>query len=259
MINYATYCYVPAIPRLNPDAFLRNLRAYKSAYPVRLYSEAAQDGMELVQDFSSVKSSQNRVAIQNAAYLNALRMAERDGVDRFIYLELDCRVHGDGWDAAVFEEASQYKDMFAAGSLASYNRKMFTPLQTKSVDAAIASSVKHTGFKVPEFQSKSTRPLGCLFIMGAAAAYQTSIMAEIFQNYERDMLGKAVKVPAFDLMVGLRCYQLFQTRAPQKLPFLTSVFSTYGNRINTEKDRIEMAKSGTHRILHQIKSNNDCL
>lgn len=258
-MNLASYCYVPAIPRLNPDAFLRNLRAYKSTYPIHLFSEEPEDGWERIDDPSRIKSSGNKVAINNIAFLHAIRMAERDGVERFIYLELDCRVHGDGWDGAVFDEASQYKDMFAAGCYATYNRKMFTPAQAVAVDLAIAASVKATGFPVPEFNASTHRPLGCLFIMGGGGCYSTAICAELFQNYERDMFSKAVKVPAFDLQIALRCHQLFQAKAPQKLPFLTSVFSSYSNKVNTEKDRIEMVKTGRWSVVHQIKSANDCL
>ena len=259
MSNYATLCYVPKIERLNYAAFLRNIRAYKSTYPIIFYSDEPEEGWHTINDPSPVKKSANRVGVQNLAFLEGLRIAEQHKLTRFIYLELDCRACRDNWDADLFAEAEQYKDMFCAGTPAVYNRHKFTPLQSKWVDAAIADYTAHTGFKVPEFKSKSARPLGCLFIMGGGAVFSAPIMSELFQGYERMLYDKAVSSAAFDLHIGLRAFQLFREKAVQKLPFLPACFSTYGNRINTEKERIAMARAGKHAVIHQVKSSDDCL
>jgi len=258
-LNFATFCYVPKIDRLNYAAFLRNLRAYKTAYPVVLFSDEPEEGWEKIENPSEIKKSGNRVAIQNIAFLHAVRLAEKARLSHFCYLELDCRVGFDNWDYDLFITAANNPDKFCFGTYAVYNRSKFTPAQAESVNKAIWESKSITGFDVPEFTAKADRPLGALFVMGAGAVYQTAICSELFQNYERDMFGKAVKVPAFDLFIGLRCYQLFKERAPNKLGLLFNVFSSYGNKINTEKDRIQMASSGIYAIVHQIKSNNDCL
>ena len=259
MTNYATLCYVPKIDRLNYAAFLRNIRAYKSTYPIIFYSDEPEEGWHTINDPSPVKKSANRVGIQNLAFLEGLRIAEQHKLTRFIYLELDCRVCRDGWDADVFAEAEQYKDMFVSGTPARYNMDKATPAQSAYIKEYTDSYTDATGFKVPSFKAKLGRPLGCLFIMGGGACFNAAVTSELFMGYERAVMEKAVKAPAFDLFIGLRACQLFKEKAVTKLPFLTSVFSTYSNQINTEKQRIEMAKSGRWSILHQIKSSDDCL
>lgn len=258
-MSYCTFAYYPPVHRLNPEQFKRNVDNFKSTHPVIWFSDEPLDGMIKIADPSPIKKSANRVGVNNLLFLEALKIAEREGIKRFCYLESDCRVCYDGWDGVLFEQAEKYPDMFCAGTIAVYNRHKFTPLQSKWVDAAIADYTSHTGFKVPEFKSKSARPLGCLFIMGGGAVFSAPIMSELFQGYERMLYDKAVSSAAFDLHIGLRCYQLFKERAVQKLPFLPACFSTYGNRINTEKDRIAMARSGKFAVVHQIKSSDTCL
>lgn len=259
-MNVATLAYVPSHHRLNPEAFLRNLNHWKNSHEVILYSDNPHDSSVLeIPSPDAIKASSNRVAINNLLFLQAVKICEQRGIERFIYLESDCRVCRDGWDGDMFNEASRYPDMFAAGTPAQYNRKKMPDSQKSAIDAAVSGYTRDTGFSVPSFDSRAERPLGCWFIMGGGAVYSTAIASDIFLYYEKDLASKAVQDPAFDLKFGLRCYQLFREKAVNKLPWLKCVFSTYGNKINTEKERIEMAKSGRWATIHQIKSNNDCI
>lgn len=258
-MSTAILAYVPNLPRLYPGSFLRNIRAFKTESPVILYSCSKQDGMEEIPDPTPIKLSKNKVAIHNLVFLAGVRIAQRENIKRFIYLEMDCRVGRDYWDREMFNEAAQHKDMFVAGTPACYNQPAMTPMQKAFISEYIGRYTDASGRTVPVFPAKTKRPIGCVFIMGAGAVYNTSVMADLFMGFERDINSKAKNVPAFDLFVGMRCVQLFGPRATNKLPFLTCSYSTYSNKFNTERDRIEMLKSGKACLIHQVKSDTDCL
>ena len=258
-MSLATLAYVPNIPRLFPDSFLRNMRAYKTEYPVIFYSCSKQEGMELIPDPTPIKSSKNKVAIHNLVFLAGLKIAQDKGIKRFLYMELDTRVGCDYWDKLMFDEAEQHRDMFVAGTPACYNYKAMTPAHRAYTDEYLSNFKNESSFEVAHFPAKTIRPLGCVFIMGSGAIYNCDVMSDLFMGYERDAQNKASKTPAFDLFIGLRCVQLFGVKAANKLPYLTKSFSTYSNKLTTEKERIEMLKSGRAALIHQVKSNTDCL
>lgn len=259
-MSYATVAYIPPA-RLNADAFVRNVMHFKSEYPVIWYSDRTYDGMEVVPipDPTNIKLSRNRVALHNRIFLHGLTIAQERKLKRFIYLESDCRVGMDGWDKRIFDEAAPHTDMFAGGTPAIYNANRFNKAQKFSVDSSAGAYERSTGLRVPVYTSKVHRPLGCWFIMGGGSVFNTAIAADVMMGFERDAHQKAVQIPAFDLFIGLRCYQLFGPMAVTKLPFLPSVFSSFGDKVKTERERIEMVKSGRWACVHQIKTNTDCL
>lgn len=258
-MSKAILAYVPDIPRLYPDAFMNNLHAYKTENPVIFYSCSRRHGCELIPDPTPIKSSKNRVAINNLVFLAGLKIAQEKGIKRFIYLELDCRVGCDGWDKIMFDEVEQNRDMFAASTPAIYNRKAMSTHQLAYVDEYCGRYATATGMEVPVFPSKTNRPIGCVFPMGGGCIFSTAVAVDLFMGFERDSIKKAAQTPAFDLFVGLRCVQLFGAKATNKLPFLTKSFSTYSNKFTTEQQRIDMLKSGKAVMVHQVKSNNSCL
>jgi len=259
-MSYATLAYIPPA-RLNADAFVRNVLHFQSEYPVIWYSDHPYPDLEVIEvpDPTSIKLSRNPVALHNRIFLHGLTIAQNRKLKRFIYLESDCRVHGDGWDKRIFEEAAPHPDMFMAGTPALYNQHRFANGQKLSVTSATDAYELSTGLKVPVYNARVHRPLGCWFIMGGGSVLNTAIAADVMMGFERDSHQKAIRIPAFDLFIGLRCFQLFGALAPQKLPFLPSVFSSFGDSIKTEAERIEMVKSGSWACVHQIKTNTDCL
>lgn len=264
-MSIATLAYIPP-ERLGSGSFLRNLNHYKRSHPLILYSDCSTPSHDFrdcrfmeVPDPTLIKRSRNRVAIHNRIFLYALEHAKSLKLKRFIYLEGDCRVGCDNWDERMAYEASGYKDMFVAGTPAVYNSKALKGAQEASVHKYLSGFTSVTGWPVPVFEARQTRPLGCLFIMGAAAVYNTSVMADLFMGFERDAAQKAVKTPAFDLFVGMRCAQLFGANAVSKLPALTCSFSSYGTKVNSEEDRVEMLRTGRACVVHQVKSNKECI
>lgn len=260
----AILAYIPP-KRMNSESFLRNLAHYKTQNTIIYYSDcntplSVNTGKYIeIPDPTAIKMSKNRVAIHNRIFLHGLEISQRFKLKRFIYLESDCRVGCDGWDERMLSEAEQYRDMFVAGTPAIYNSKGMPHAQEIAAQHYCLRYKSSTGLGVPVFESKTKRPVGCPFIMGALAVYNTDVAADLFMGFERDAFQKAQKVPAFDLHIGIRCTQLFGARAVDKLPFLTCSFSTYGSKVNSESDRVEMLRSGRFCAVHQIKSNNDCI
>lgn len=263
-MSCATLAYIPP-GRLNGESFLRNLAHYKRSHPLILYSDCSDPGRIMdckfveIPDPTSIKLSKNRVAIHNRLFIHALEIAKSHGIKRLLYLESDCRVGRDNWDGEMFDEASRYKDMFVAGGPGIYNEKAMDGPQSMAVLGRVADYKEETGHSVPVFPSSTPRPIGCWFIMGGAAVYNAAIMADLFMGFERDAHQKAIQVPAFDLHVGMRCVQLFGAKAVNKLPFLTCSYSTYSNKLNTEKERIEMLRTGRACCVHQVKSSSECI
>lgn len=258
-MSYATLCYVPP-PRLHAESFVRNIRHYQTRWPVIWYGNCdSVPGMIAIPDPTNIKLSKNRVAIHNRIFLHGLEIAQKNKLKRFIYLEADSRVGCDFWDQEMFDEAEQYRDMFVCGSPSVYNSKAMTPKQSVAVQSYVKDYTDRTGWKVPVFEAQKQRPIGCVFIMGSVAVYNTDVMADLMMGFERDANQKAIKTPAFDLFVGMRCVQLFGINATKKLPFLTCSFSSYGSKINNESDRIEMLRTGKCIAAHQIKSSHECI
>lgn len=255
----AILSYVPPHERLHPESFLKNLRHYKTDIPVILYSDKPQDGMLPIPDPTPIKVSKNRIAIQNLVFLSGVEIAQKQDIERFLYLEADCRIGCDFWAEQMMEEVETNRDMFCAGTPAIFNSKAMTHAQEIAAQHYCLRYTQVTGFKVPVFEAKTPRPVGCVFIMGAGSIFNTAVAADLFLGFERDKMQKAMDKPAFDLWVGLRCVHLFGPNAVNKLPFLTRSFSSYGSKINSEQDRIDMLRTGKACLVHQVKSNVDCV
>lgn len=257
-MNCAILAYVPP-ERLNSGAFIANIGHYKTDADIVLYSDCHDYVDVKIPDPTGIKKSKNKIAINNRIFLHAVEIAQQRDIKRFIYLESDCRVGCDYWDRKMFDECAHKKDMFAAGTPAVYNTLAIGDKQKNHIQSYLNCYADASGMRAPTFEAKTPRPIGCVFIMGAGAVYSTDVMADLFMGFERDANQKAITTPAFDLFVGMRCVQLFGLKAQSKLPFLTSSFSTYGNKLTTESQRIDMLKSGRFCLVHQIKSNTDCL
>lgn len=258
-MNKAILAYIPDVSRMHPESFLRNIRHYKTDIPIILYGENSSQVDVTIPDPAPVKSSKNRVGIHNLVFLHGLEIAQKKRIDRFLYMELDCRIGCDHWAEKMFEEVEHRRDMFMAGTIACYNTKAMKPAQAKAAQDYCSEYTKATGFKVPVFEAKQPRPVGCVFIMGGASIFNTAVASDIFLGFERDLHQKAIQKPAYDLFLGMRTAQLFGANATNKLPFLTCSFSSYGSKINTEAERIEMLRTGKVCAIHQVKTNNNCI
>jgi hypothetical protein len=61
----------------------------------------------------------------------------------------------------------------------------------------------------------------------------------------------------WDLELGVRIWKQFGVEAYDMVANLKTVFSSYGNVITTEAERIAMLQDGSRRLVHQVKSDVD--
>lgn len=268
MTDYATIAYLPVLDRLYPKAFLRNLSAFKTRHPIYFYSENTQVHPQAiaVDDPAPVRSSRNKVAVHNTLFLFGLRIARDQGVKRFLFLESDCRVAGDYWDEAIFRQAEDHPDAFVCGTPAVWNHSKFDAPRLKALNEYVISYQRETGFPAPVFTTRThadpavkNSQNACVFIMGAGGVYNTAAMLEVFNGMEPSPGHYACRIPAFDMQIGLSCNRMFGVNQFQKLPWVSGIFSSYGDRILTAKQRKDLLKAGKVRLVHQVKDDDACL
>lgn len=262
MTNVATLAYVPYLDRLWPKRFLRNLDAYQRKYPLILYSDF-KDGR--YSDFIHIpspdplKKSKNKTACQNALFLYAIKIASEQGLDRFIYLEADCRVGCDNWDAMMF---NGWRDgAVVAGTPNLFNTEAMPKEYWPMVQSYISDYTAATGLPVAQFlANEKTKRLGsCMFMMGAGAIYDTKAMLELFPNFQNCIGSYACRTAAFDLHIGLRLFQIYGAHALNHMPWLACSFSGFGNKVLDLGQRIERLRSGRACLIHQYKEKSDLL
>src|SRR5258706_1351671 len=97
--------YVPPRGIGHPEAYLANIGAFKTEFPVSLFSDYPDWGLRQSDNPGKVKHRQFGHWVSNYAFFIALQYAVACKLDYFLYLEEDCRVRGDGWDGRMMEEA----------------------------------------------------------------------------------------------------------------------------------------------------------
>jgi hypothetical protein len=262
MPKVATIAYVPRRDSLYPRHFLQNIEAYRHEHPILFFSDYNK---QRYADFIQVpspqplKNSKNKTAVQNFLFLNAISIARENGLDRFLYLECDCRVGCDGWDEMMFQD---WRDgAVVAGTPNLFNTEDIPRQHWPEIQSYMADYSAVTGLPVAQFSANpKTKRLGsCMFMMGAGAIYDTSAMLDLFPNYTNCINSYACRTAAFDLHIGLRLFQIHSVNALKFMPFLTKSFSGFGNKVLNIDQRVERLRSGKACLIHQYKHKSDLL
>lgn len=261
-MRLASLLYVPKLDRLYPRFTLQNFRAFKTHYPIIYYSDYGGAGYE---DFlripapDAMKQSKNKTATQNYLFLHGLRIAKELQLDRFIFLENDCRVGRDYWDSDMFDEVDH--QFVVAGTPNLFNTQDFPKEHWPALHEYMSAYTAKTGLPVAQFLcNEKTRRLGsCMFQMGAGAVYDTERCFELFPGFETCIGSYACRTAAFDLHIGLKMFQQFGTDALKWMPFLTKSFSGFGNKVLNLEQRKERLLSGKACLIHQFKEKDDLL
>lgn len=264
-MNLGVISYVPTRASLHPDAFLKNLEAYKMRYPIHFYSDGLVGGCTIRIDNAEVlKGHRNKVALNNYLFLRGLQVAMEHGLDRFLFLETDVRVGCDDWDGKIFDEADRHRDIICAGTPCVWNASEMPPEMRASVNQYVADYKRVSGFSPPAFHSRTrefqTRAGNhCLFIMGAGAVYDTKAMEAIFHKAFGNPMEFACQIQAFDLHIGLWCARTYGSACVEKMPWLRSMFSTYKGKIMKDDQLIGLLREGRASLIHQVKSSDPCV
>lgn len=253
-MKISSYCYVPKPGVGHPEAFLENILAYSTAYPLVLYSEHLPYNFRWCENPEAVKHPRAQHWISNFAFLAALRFAIADGVDYMLYLEADCRVRGDNWDVKMVEEFQCWPNAVAGGSPVCYNIASSGHAVLRRAISFASDYLGASGFGMPIYGFMS--PL-CLYPNGAGSIFKVGPIATILgkTGFETDLTKASRSKEAWDLAIGFGLWAMYGVEVFDRFAPLTRSYSGCTDSITTEPERIAMLESGQRVLVHQIKSN----
>jgi hypothetical protein len=224
--------------------------------------------------------------ISNLVFIFCLARASREGYTHMLYVESDCRFKGNGWDAIMFEEFfSQPFPALAGGSVTAHSMingggefyRRFTqyfkekqknlPLPVFGIQVASFRDAKNAfqegapqiispgDFRAELFPIKPS-----IYPNGAIGIYDVGMLREIFGmnpdgTFKPDYNAvKVVSWPAWDYMIGIALYERFGLEVFDVVAHLETCWSSYGDSLTTEDERLQMLRSGVVRGIHQVKS-----
>lgn len=271
-MKLCSLCYLPKL-HIAPErtgAFLANLLRYKHRYPIIVFSDAEWHSsviraLEPAKLFKAHDPEAVRGEVwhhvANYVYLQGVQMVEAEGVDYFLMLETDCRVHGDYWDEAIFDDFfDQPGEKVLGGTLFAwhpFNNGLdyaveFTRLMNEAnvnfhkKPVPVPNVFVYGGRGSCEQHRVSAYPNGALSIA------KTAFVREAYGN--RDIRLAAQEGSAWDAQLGYHLFEIYGAAGYRRLASLTTVFSTYGDLITNESTRLYMLRCGQVRGVHQVKS-----
>lgn len=270
MLNLATIGYVPPPQYGCSRSFMENIRAYKTKFPLILYSEYdyGTDVIRIKASPEIVKQRPDcaRFSINNFCFFTGLRIARAHGLTHVIYLESDVRVMGDEWDGKIFEEYFNLPTpKVMGGSTIIWNPanagmeslRRFDRLvkEHNTLRGPVPGEGSNRNFPIPCYGWKKSDDTGgtCVFSNGAGAVYDMAWM-EKFYDLENTQ-GAAIGSTAWDQQNGFHLWSLLGQKSYDAVGYLSSLFSSYGDTLTTEHERLEMLRNGDKVLIHQCKSN----
>lgn len=254
--------YASAVP------FLKNLQKYPPKHELLIYSEhdyGLPNMVKLKVSPEVIKTQHPRAIypskgqvdhrISNLVFLTGLQLAREKKFSHVIYLEADCRVGRACWDEVMFQEYFAFeKPQIVAGSLAFYNPASYSPLALKRwQDVVVKNTARNFPCPTYGWSGSSTRHPTCVFANGALSVLDMEWMQKFFK-LESAFKEASDDLAPFDMQIGMKVWDLFAEQSYDYVGQLHSVFSGYGNLVNTEQDRVEWLRSGAIVGAHQIKS-----
>ena len=259
MSKVATIVYLP--PRTLPysAAFRANIAQFEIAYPIHFLSDSADDKFAH-QIAPPDKVGVNTIGrkppwtISNYCFLKSLQLAVQKNLEWMLFLEADCRVNGDKWDAAIWNEFQNFPAARMGGTPVCWSLNTGgRDLAMRIVDYA-ASYQKRAGIPMaihgPHGNLGRAGP-PCLYPNGAAAIYNVPLLARFFPDFTTDSY--ATRLTAWDMHIGHCMRDTFGDGVTERIAGLTSVFSGYGDNVLTEPERKEWLHSKRIVAVHQIK------
>lgn len=245
---------------------MANLRLYPAKGEILLYSDYPYEGMvqlrnspEVFKDKFSTKGEvfkgrpgeqRNTFAHNNAIFLAGLKMAIERDYSHIIYLESDCRVGKEGWDNIIYDEffGSGFP-YIAAGTIVSWDA--FTDgLDSAKAHRGFISRYSRSRFPLSIFGWRQNKP--CVFPNGALGVYDMTWMKRFF---DIDNPLSAIKGHAWDFQIGRAIWNSFGNKAYRMVHHMDSMFSSFGNDLTTQDERLAMLEKGECVAVHQVKGN----
>jgi hypothetical protein len=264
-------------------AFVDNIHKFKTKNELFLFSDYKHYGFHDCMSPEVMRHHNPRCGISNALFVSSIRYAVKRGFTHMLYIEADCRVGRDNWDQVMFDEYFSFKfPKVAAGSLVAHSctnggfdyyqkfwrflmdhgeKRHVIPLYGIPVMAGVhVGEFKEDAGLIVKPGDARTKYKPSVYPNGALGIYDVAWMCELFgikpdQSFKDGFsMVEHVQGSAWDHMIGVRLYDRFGANALDMVGHLDSVFSSYGDTITTEEQRINMLREGTCVAAHQFKS-----
>lgn len=255
--------YLPPPTFGNSPSFLENLIRYPTLSPLVCFSDHdyGLDVIRLKASPEAAKDGANPFAVNNACFFTALRIADRQGYDYFCYLESDCRVGKPRWDAALFDEFfDDPRPLICGGSMVVYNPANSGPVGwQKWCELCNRHNGDEKNRAIPTYGWKGAADASgsCVFVNGALGVYSVAWLKQLFPEVLKDgqTLIEAQRSKPWDLQIGLNIWEKFGVESYEVVGHMTSIFSSYGDVLTTEAQRVQWLREGRYVAVHQVKSN----
>lgn len=263
-INCAILAYLPPPHYGNAEVFRANVLKFKTEVPVVFYSDHPYPDVIPIINPEVAKDrlrngKVNKFAVNNAIFFTGLKIAHSKGLTHFIYLEEDCRVGCDHWDGQML------KEFFAArphrpigGSVVCYNPCNAGREAYDVWTAFVEKNNTRKNHPIPTYgwQGAAEGNGSCVFVNGALGIYSVSYLMELFGfgNEVKNSVQTAGDSRPWDQESGFKMWERHGVDAYNQLVHLKCIYSSYGNILSTEEERMDMLRSGKCCGVHQIKS-----
>jgi hypothetical protein len=263
MIKLGVIGYVPPLKYGNgvSKVFLENLRAFPTKNQSILFTDpGAHDGLvnlkvdaDVMKNLPTKDGRANEWSLNNALFITAVRMAIDNGWSHMLYLESDCRVNQKHWDAIVFEEFfSAPVPAVAGGSVVCWNPHAGGFESLQRWQDLIQRNNKARNFPIPTYGhgASGTGPTA-IFPNGALGVYDLVWMKRFFDIHNAmDFAARH----AWDFVIGEEIWHRFGIDSFDMVTHLNTIFSSYGEIVSTEAQRLAMLRRHDVVAIHQVKS-----
>ena len=272
MNNPLVIAHVPADDYGHAKSFLANILGFRTRYPMILFS--SRDDIPATPNVTVLKiphpgfQKPGGYDVTNLIYLTALRIAfVHNQYSHILYVEDECRVGCDEWDAVIFDEffstAGERRDMAIGGTPMCFGEHGLSRLAPRQWGELLAKNVRRN-FPIPTYGAGRVGDrevqATCVTVCGALGVYPRQLMLELF-NLENTAL-LATKIGVWDFEIGLRLWKRWQVDAFDHVIHLTSLLSSFDLTLSTEDERRQMLGDGlkidgrTMKVVavHKIKS-----
>lgn len=255
----ATLAYIP--PRkhahLNGEHFLAHVRSVKMAHPLILYSEDdyGPDVIRLRGSPDMAAHEKNRFAVNNLVFVTGCRIAISRNVQFFLYLEADCRVT-DGFDDKIFSEFfADPRPLVCGGSMAVYNpcNSGQVAMQRWADLIARHNTAKNNPIPTYGWKGAADGTGSCVFVNGALGVYSVAWLCAMFGFEDGASLDLAVNTTAWDMAIGQKIWERFGPDSYHVVGHMSAAFSSYGDVLTTEAQRMQWLREGRYCAVHQVK------
>lgn len=256
-MNIGSIAYIP--PRKFPgaQAFYTNVHAYKTKYPVYLFSnDQSWEGLcGHCDDPEKIRRGGPSV-MSNAVFLNSLFIANELGLDWLFYLEADSRVKGDNWDERIFDEHfSLGPKVIASGSPVVFNPHAFTNASLTNFTEYAYEYLKRVKRPLCVYGNRQPHQIGQMAVYpnGSCAVYNVSTLKACFQRFQNPMQ-TAQHMAAWDISFGFFLGHTYHEHAFERVAGLKSVLSACTYVYYKEDELKFKLANGEVAAVHQVKS-----